>query len=136
MLKPQDGVSLKPLLAKEIARRKKPIPFRHQGRAALIDNDWKLIAQKMGNDKYELFNLKSDPKETTSQVEAQADIANSMSGQLKRFLQSVDASITGRDYPEGKVNPGEPAPRFWTTVPEYEPYFSEWKKRSEYRSRF
>lgn len=136
MVKPQDGVSLKPLLAEEIARREKPIPFRHQGRAALIDNDWKLIAQKLGDDKYELFNLKSDPKETTSQVEAQADIANSMSGQLKSFLQSVDASIPGSDYPEGKVNSGEPEPRFWTTVPEYEPYFPEWKKRPEYRSRF
>ena len=37
--RPLDGTSLVPLFQREIGKRKKPIPFRHIGRAALIDND-------------------------------------------------------------------------------------------------
>ena len=59
-----------------------------------------------------------------------------MMAKLKAFNESVETSLAGKDFPEGKVNPGEPQPRFWMTVPEYEPYFPEWKKRPEYKSRF
>lgn len=135
MIQPQDGVSLKPLLSAEIIRREKPIPFRHQGRAALIDNDWKLIEQRIGSGEFELFNLKTDAKEATSLVSERPDIAKSMSAGLADFNRSVEASIAGRDYPEQKVNPGEPESRFWMTVPEYKPYFAAWKKRPEYQSR-
>lgn len=136
MLKPQDGVSLKPLLAEEIARREKPIPFRHQGRSALVDNDWKLIIPKGSRALPFLYNLKSDEKETTNLFKMKPDLARAMMAKLQAFNDSVDMSIAGRDFPEGKVNPGEPEPRFWMTVPEYEPYFPEWKKRPEYKSRF
>lgn len=136
LLKPQDGMSLKPLLSAEIARREKPIPFRHQGRAALIDNDWKLVAPAGSEGgKYELYNLNTDRRETTSLFASKPEIARSMVAALKEFDRSVKVSLRGGDYPEGKVNPGEPPSRFWTTVPEYAPYFPDWKKRPEYRSR-
>ena len=35
----------------------------------------------------------------------------------------------------GQVNPGEPTPRFWMDVSDYQPYFDEWRNRPEYTSR-
>jgi hypothetical protein len=38
-------------------------------------------------------------------------------------------------YPEGKIDKPQPPRVFRTEVEAYEPYFEEWKKRPEYRSR-
>jgi hypothetical protein len=47
---------------------------------------------------------------------------------------SIDQSVQGKDYPEGKVLP-QPPRIFWTEVPEYQKYFKAWKSRPEYESR-
>ncbi len=49
--RPLDGISLLPLMEREIGRRERPIPFRYQGKAAWIDNDMKLLSNDLkGND--------------------------------------------------------------------------------------
>ena len=132
-LQPQDGISLKSLFTAEIARREKPIPFACFENAALLDNHYKLI--RLGEQKYELYDLHNDPQEQQNLMTKRPLLAKRMQAALQEWTQSMTASIAGADYPEGRVNPGEPQPRFWTTVPEYEPYFSKWKLRPEYKSR-
>ena len=55
---------------------------------------------------------------------------------FKQWNSTVDASIAGKDYPEGSVSKDEPESHFWTDDERYKPYFEEWKKRPEYASRF
>ena len=65
MLQPQDGVSLAPLFNKDLKHREQPIGFRHIGRAALIDNNYKLITLNIKKDTFQLFDLDNDPHNTT-----------------------------------------------------------------------
>ena len=133
--RPLDGVSLVPLLEAEIGRRKKPIPFRHTGRAALIDNNMKLLTQAMQKGKFELYDLANDPAEKNDVSGEYPDVFRQMQKQFLNWSRSVDASAEGKDYPGGKVDAAEPQPRFWTDVEEYKPYFEDWKNRWEYSSR-
>ncbi len=135
ILEPQDGVSLRPLFTEDRERREKPIPFRHTNRAALVDNQFKIIQPKIGIDKYELYDLENDPQETRNLIDQRPDIANKLRKALGEFNTSVQQSLAGADYPEGKVIPPDPGPRNWTQLPQYRPYFDEWKKRPEFRSR-
>ncbi|MCG8652535.1 MAG: sulfatase-like hydrolase/transferase [Pirellulales bacterium] len=133
--RPLDGVSLKPLFQQELPRREKPIPFRHIGKAALIDNDFKLLTAKIGTGKFQLYNLADDPGETTDLSRQHPEIAKQLRARLTKWSRSVDASFAGKDYPEGRVDPNEPKPRFWTEVEQYKPFFSQWQERWEYQSR-
>lgn len=135
MLKPQDGQSLVKLFSKEIGPRKKPLPFRSRGRLAVVDNDYKMIAQPDGNKtQYELYNLKNDEAEQTNLVEKEFKIAKRLRRKVNALNTSVEASVEGHDYPERKV--AEQPPRiFWWESEAYRPYFSEWIKRPEYESR-
>ena len=135
MLKPQDGQSLGKLFSKEIGPRKKPLPFRSRGRLAVVDNNYKMIAQPDGNKRqYELYNLKNDEAEQTNLVEKEFKIAKRLRRKVNALNTSVEASVEGHDYPERKVT--EQPPRiFWWESEAYRPYFSEWIKRPEYESR-
>ena len=135
MLQPQDGMSLTLLFEKELNRREKPIGFRHADRAAFIDNDYKLVTLDVASDKYELYDLAADEKETTDLYESKPTVAKRMRKAFEGWNASVEASFAGRDYPEGTADPSESAPRFWMDSKEYEPYFEEWKKRPEYARR-
>ena len=135
MIQPHDGMSLKPLFSGETGPRTKPIPFKYSKRAALIDNDFKLLTQDVGKGSYELYNLAADPKETKNLYAAEPETAQRMKKALDAWLDSVKASVAGKDYPEGKLAEPDPAPVFWTAMDAYRPYFEEWKKRPEYRGR-
>jgi len=135
MGKPVDGVSLVALLAKEIGKRRKPIPFRFGIRGALVDNDYKLVARNRNTGDFQLFDLKNDPKESTDISGQRPKVFEEMRSAFKQWSASVDASVAGKDYPEGKVNPTEPERRFWTEDERYKPFFDQWKKRPEYAGR-
>lgn len=135
MISPRDGVSLVPVFTGEQENREEPIPFRHTGRAALIDNDFKLLTQEIGSGNYELYNLVQDPKENQNLAEADPAVAARLQAQLEAWIRSVDGSVAGMDYPEKSVDSSEPEPILWTDVEAYKPYFEEWKKRPEYASR-
>ncbi len=139
MLQPQDGTSLNELFQREIGNRKQPIPFSCFGNAALLDNHYKLLhvskQRGKGPHQFELYHLGEDPRETTNLMQKRPEIAKRMQATMQAWNRSMKDSVAGKDYPEGKVNAGEPQPRFWTTVKAYEPYFEAWKERPEYRSR-
>jgi len=132
MLQPQDGVSLKPLFSNEIGPRKKPLPFRSRDRLAIIDNEYKLISlpNKRGV-KFELYNLEKDTAEAINLFEKEPRIAQRLKKKAKAINASIEASVAGKDYPEGKVGP-QPPRIFWNTVDAYKPFFPEWSKRPEY----
>lgn len=133
MLDVRDGISLRALFEQEIDKRPQPIGFRHTERAALIDNGYKLITQKIGSDKYELYHLVDDPLESVNLIDRQPDIARRMIAALNEWNASVDASVAGTDYPEGKVVPADPGPRTWMTLEEYKPYLEGWQDRPEFK---
>ncbi len=133
--RPRDGISLKPLFSEDLRIRSQPIPFRHLGKAAWVDNQYKLLTNALKSGALELYDLERDPGETHDISSAHPDIAARMTRQLLQWSQSVDDSFAGKDYPEGRILPGEPSPRFWTDIPEYQPYFDDWRERWEYKSR-
>lgn len=131
-LTPQDGLSLKKLFRQEADNRPKPIPFRHIGRAALVDGDYKLLTTNLDGGEYELYDLGNDPGETTNIAERQPETFRRLRTALQQWSDSVDASVAGKDYPAGQVQPGEPEPRFWTELEAYQVHFPQWKQRPEY----
>jgi len=131
MLEPLDGDSIRPLFDKEIGPRKKPLTFRHTGRTAIIDNDYKLLSESAKAGKYQLYNLARDPSETSDLFASQPEIAERLLKQLKEWNESVDKSLAGRDYPEG-ATPDPITARSWASAPEYKPYLDELAKRPEY----
>lgn len=131
MLTPGDGISLVPLLTEESATRMKPIGFRHLGRAALIDNQYKIVTQKMPDGPIEIYDLAADPGETRDIGSEQPTLAARLRTALLQWSASVDASVAGKDYPEGTVSPAERPPRFWRDDPLYQPYLEKWKNRPE-----
>ena len=132
MLKPLDGVSLTRLLKKEVGPRTKPIGFRFIKQAALVDNDYKLVTQTRRTGRFALYNLKTDPKESKDISADKPEVFARMKAAFDEWNASVEASIAGEDYPEGKVDPGQPTPQFWWKDPRYKPYLEDWKKRPEY----
>ena len=133
MLQPQDGLSLVPLFTKEIGPRKKVLPFRSRDRVSIIDNDYKLISmQNKRGAKLELYNLAKDTAETTNLFEKEPKITRRMQMHLEAANASIESSVLGKDYPEGKVNQPQPPRIFWHTVDAYKPFFQEWSKRPEY----
>jgi arylsulfatase A-like enzyme len=133
-VEPVDGESLKPLLTREPGRRAKPIPFRYEGKGALVDNRYKLVSESLAGGKFELFDLETDPKESRDISAAQPGIAQRMREQLLAWNATVNASVAGKDYPEGKVTPADPEPVFWSQTAAYRPYLAEWSKRWEYET--
>ncbi|MCA9074042.1 MAG: sulfatase-like hydrolase/transferase [Planctomycetaceae bacterium] len=134
MLTPQDGISLRPLFTKELTRREKPIPFRHTNRAALIDNEFKLVTLNVNKGEYELYHLSNDPHETTDVSDEYPDVAAGLRSTIEAWNDSVEDSVARRDYPEGQVQPPDPEPQSWNDMPAYQPYLDVWKERPEFKS--
>ena len=134
-IKPVDGASLAALFERKIASRKKPIPFRFAKYGALVDNDYKLVMTNLRAGSFELYNLKTDPKESKDISKDAPEIFNRMKAAFRKWNASVDASVAGKDYPEGKVRADHPQPRFWMAEERYKPYFEDWRKRPEYAGR-
>jgi arylsulfatase A-like enzyme len=118
-IEPLDGVSLLPLLDGDMPTRGKAIPFvaainTPNSHAALLDWPWKLHTdpaagggrgkKKASNAAVEpvmLFNVESDPRETTNLAGEQPDRVTQMQTALNDWKQSVRRSLEGADYPNG-----------------------------------
>lgn len=70
------------------------------GHSAWIDGDWKLhrIEQASGKVRWELYDLKNDPKESQNLFEEHSDRSAEMQGELENWLTSVVSSLNGEDY--------------------------------------
>ena len=129
-----DGMTIQPLFTKEIGRRSKPIPFRYQNRAAFIDNELKIVTENVGGKRYQLFDLEADKTESKDLYAARPADAKRLRQAIDTMIESVAASQTGADYPEGKVTREGPHGRFWYAIPEYQPFLKGWASRPEYEN--
>ena len=133
MTSPIDGISLMELFKSDLKSREKPIPFRWQNKAAMVDNNFKLIATNIGKNEFELYDLSKDPTESNNIIGEEKELARKMIDEFKEWNQSVEESVNGKDYPEGLLEPNGYRV-FWNTLTEYKPYFEQWKNRPEYKS--
>lgn len=131
---PQDGQSVIPVVMGNDGERENPIPFRYSKGGALVDNDFKLYIGDQESNKFELYNLAEDPKETTDVSAKYPEKFEELKKQFIEFDKSVEKSIEGKDYPEGKVT-DKSRRQGWMTDPRYEPYLEEWLEKWEYRDR-
>ncbi|MFT5131175.1 MAG: arylsulfatase A-like enzyme [Rhodothermales bacterium] len=130
MLKPIDGSSLRPLFDAEISKREKPLFFRHRDRGVIIDNDLKLHSTK---GKFELYDLSADAKETTNILGDHPEMAGRLKQAFQAWDATVEASVAGKDYPEGRVDPKQPERRFWRDDAAYAPYAKSWQTADKAR---
>ena len=129
-----DGASLAKVINSDLSARPAPIGFRHTGRAAWIDNNYKLITLKVGGGEYQLYDLKTDPKEQTDLLASKPVVANRMIKSFEIWNASVEKSRLGADYCSGKVDPfPRPQQTDLMTLPEYQKHFDEWIKRPEFK---
>lgn len=70
------------------------------GPRAIIDGRYKLIIHEQKNDqvKQELFDLETDPAETTNLLDEQAGVAVALRAALQAWQSSVLRSLSGADY--------------------------------------
>jgi arylsulfatase A-like enzyme len=129
---PIDGSSISELFTSDLKTRTKPIPFRYRGKAAIIDNNYKLISQDISKNEFELYNLANDPFETKNIIESEKETAKRMIEYFVEWNRSVENSVAGNDYSDGLFEPNGYNVQ-WNTLPEYKPYFEQWKNRPEYR---
>lgn len=47
--------------------------------------------------------------------------------------KTVESSIAGKDYPEGKLTTSDRETVRWTSMSAYKPYVSTWRQRPEYQ---
>lgn len=132
MLQPQDGVSLLSVIKKDTHQRRKPIPFRHIGRGAIVDNQYKLISQDYESGKFELYDLSKDPAEKTNLIEEAPNVAKRLIRVFEKWSASVDNSFAAHDFPEGRLLTPDPEPIHWTELEAYRPFFKDWEERPEY----
>ena len=134
LLKQVDGISLKTKIKNDIKNRDKKIPFRYKDQGALVDNNFKLVATSIQKKEFELYDLENDSGETTNLAAQNPMIFNQMKKDFLKWGKSIDSSLDGIDYPEGKVLKN-PERHFWMNDERYEPYLEEWLNRPEYRDR-
>jgi arylsulfatase A-like enzyme len=134
MIKPLDGLSLKPLFTRELSERRAPIGFRYTTQRALVDDRYKLLTSNLAGGKFELYDLVADPKESRELSADKPEVFAQMKQRLLAWNATMDASFAGRDYPEGRLAPADPEPIAWYDAPQYRPFLAQWKERWEYRS--
>lgn len=129
---PIDGITIHELFTNDVKTRKTPIPFRYQGKAAIIDNNYKLISLDINKDEFELYDLEKDPNESNNIIGTEQEIAHRMIKEFKVWNLSVEESVKGENYPNGLIEPNGYRV-FWNSLPAYKPYFETWKNRPEYK---
>jgi len=133
-IQPLDGMSLKPLLKAELTERSKPIPFRFNAQAAMIDNDYKILTKNLKRGEFELYNLQADASEKNDLSSVEPERFAKMKTSLLEWNDSVEASFKGTDYPQGKVSPPDPESIFWYDHPSYSQHLPEWRDRWEFKT--
>lgn len=130
---PLDGISLRPMFERDSGPRHRPLGFRSRRQRAWVDDRYKLHATELDGDTWSLFDLEADPGETRDLAADLPDVVARMREQFEAWNATVEASLAGRDYPEGAVVPPDPEPEDWSGSPAYEAFRRDWGDRPEYR---
>jgi len=95
-----DGINLLPILEGKRAQRLSPLAFetindtRGSHRLAWIEDRWKLLSNLDGNEEM-LFNLASDPGETTNLAASHPGLCNTLRAKLEQWRASCARSRQG-----------------------------------------
>ena len=107
--RPYDGEDLLPIVTGTKTTHA-PIGFQSAGKAAMIDNDWKIIKAKTKKSKktkgeakpkapkWELYNIANDPGETKDLAAKNRDRVKAMTKTFTDFQASCTRSNKGEDY--------------------------------------
>lgn len=95
--RPLDGVSLLPLIKGSMKERPRPLAFHIRGKAAWHDGMLKAYGD-VTKGKWELYDLASDPSESTDLAKDKPRKLKSMVAAWTKWKASVDASDNGADY--------------------------------------
>ena len=81
--------------------------FRAAAGRAWLDNDWKLVRNYTSGEDgaFELYNVVGDPSESNNLIKQRPDIAARLMKEFTAWDASVERSIIGADYQEGRVMP-------------------------------
>ncbi|QDT06484.1 Choline-sulfatase [Rubripirellula lacrimiformis] len=133
--RPADGISLLPLIQGDDRPRRQPIGFRF-GRASAMNfgDGIKLVSEDGDPAHLQMYDLKADPYETTDLSGQHAEELAKRTKVWSDWMQSVDDSFAGKDYPERKVDPSEPEPRWWDETDLYQTFLPQFRERWEYQS--
>jgi hypothetical protein len=128
----RDGESLVALFEGDIPKRTRPIPFLFHKQMALVDGDYKLLNTNIQKDKeWKLYDLKNHLGEAKDLAKDLPERFRQMKSQAESVIVSIQASASGKDYPEGEVLQ-PPRSEFWFTMQEYKSHFEAFFKRPEY----
>jgi arylsulfatase A-like enzyme len=84
LIKPLEGVSLKPALSGKQLQREAPIYFEHEGNRAVRDGKWKLVAKGVRG-AWELYDMEKDRTEMNNLIEDQPEIADANDRTIRRL---------------------------------------------------
>jgi arylsulfatase len=95
-----DGRSLLPALKGNHVPLKNPVFIEHVGNCALIEEDWKLVANDGNSEKpWALFNMKTDRCETRNVANEHPDVVERMDKEWHAIAKRVGARRTGKHDP-------------------------------------
>lgn len=117
--RPYDGINILPILKGEQKDRGQPIGFYFRDAVAWSDERFKLIsaAQTKGKrpggvisfkgKEFALYELAVDPGETNDVSDQHPKIVRKMKAELKQWVDSIEASRLGGDYPKSSARSGK-----------------------------
>ena len=94
---PLDGEDIMPFINEQKRERTKSIGFRSGNQWVLTGSTYKLYSRDRG-DKYELYNLISDPNEKNDIINNHPEVAKKMIRELEQWIESCNKSDRGSDY--------------------------------------
>ncbi|GAA3615054.1 sulfatase-like hydrolase/transferase [Flavivirga amylovorans] len=95
----QDGENILPVLKGEKNVHDKPIPFRHENYACLVEGKYKLIIESEKDiQKDRLFDLSKDIKEMNNIASQYPEKVRDMRAQIIEFLASAKSTHKGGEY--------------------------------------
>jgi len=118
-----DGESIVDIFESNPETRLSKIPFRHDNRGALIDNNIKLVVHDIKNLVFELYNLSDDPTESNDISKINTDLFEEMKNEFINWNETVNIEIS-------KIKIIDPV--HWRDNEKYSPFFDQWIERKEY----
>ena len=99
------------------------IPFRHDNRGALIDNNIKLVVHDIKNLVFELYDLSEDATESNDISKINTDLFQAMKNEFIDWNETVNIDISKMKIID---------PVHWRDNKKYSPFFDQWIQRKEY----
>ncbi len=114
-IQPLDGISLLPLIDRQMQKRPTPIGFWHHGEKTLEDgpvawNDNQYKLHKRAPGEFELYDIVADISEKNNLATTLPKVVQRMKEEMEAWQKSVRLSNQGQDYPEKKVIDPEGTP--------------------------